>query len=322
MGIGGGEQPTGSSSVLRDLAAVGARHHDGASTLGRLLDLDASETSPGRYRVAVDEAWTVVHLHGGVLAALAARMAEHSRPDEAMRVTGMHALYLRPLAAGTVVGVVSWLRTGRGAAQASVDLAGPDGALAVRVAVVLAAPRAGDVGIPSRPPPSGASDVAASTTSLGPVLPPTADTLPFQRQHDWLRATPQISGAEAPPEEGPPAEGPPVAARRTFDTWFRLHETPVAADGGIEPLVPCLAADAIGPAATEALGLWGDERVLVLPTLSMDLQILAGPSSPWLLQHAEIHHLAGGLVLGTVHLYDEDDELVAVSSQRAAVRFF
>ncbi len=87
-------------------------------------------------------------------------------------------------------------------------------------------------------------------------------------------------------------------------------------------MISCLAADAIGLAATEALGLWDSDQTLVLPTLSMDLQITGAPATPWLLQHAEIHHLADGLVLGTVHLYDETDALVGFAAQRAAVRFF
>lgn len=117
------------------------------------------EESAGRYRVVIDEAWTVVYVHGGVVAAVAARMAEHAGPDEPMRVTGVGALYLRPLAAGPIDGVVSRLRVGRGAAQASVDLSGPDGELAVRVTVVLASPRNDGVEAPSMPRPQDALDV-------------------------------------------------------------------------------------------------------------------------------------------------------------------
>ena len=279
--------------------------------LGHLLDLETAEVAPGRYRVAVDEAWTVVHVHGGVVAAIAARMAEHARPREAMRVTGVSALYLRPLTAGPVDGVVSWLRVGRGAAQASVDLSGPDGELAVRVTVVLASAREDGIVAPATPRPQGALDVAGSLTALGPVAPASTATLPFQRQHAWVRATP-----------GDPRDGRSNTGSRTYDTWFRLHETPRTSAGAVEPLISCLAADAIGIAATETLGLWDSERTLVLPTLSMDLQILETPSTPWLLQHAEIHHLADGLVLGTVRLFDEADQLVGFASQRAAVRFF
>lgn len=301
----------------RDALPSGARapepriHPAATTALGRILDLEGAEVSAGRYRVEVDEAWTVVHVHGGVVAAIAARMVEHARPREAMRVTGVSALYLRPLAAGPVDGVVSWLRVGRGAAQASVDLSGPDGELAVRVTVVLASAREDGMVAPATPRPQGALDVAGSLTALGPVAPPSAATLPFQRQHSWVRATP-----------GDPTDGRSKPASRNYDTWFRLHETPRTAAGAVEPLISCLAADAIGIAATEALGLWDSERTLVLPTLSMDLQILRTPSTPWLLQHAEIHHLADGLVLGTVHLFDEADRLVGFASQRAAVRFF
>lgn len=283
----------------------------GTTALGRLLDIDAAEVAAGRYRVVVDETWTVVHIHGGVVAAIAARMAEHSRPSDSQRVTSVSALYLRPLSAGPVDGVVSWLRVGRGAAQASVDLSGPDGDLAVRVTVVLASPRHDGIAAPSTPRPRGALDVSGSMMALGPVAPPSAATLPFQRQHAWVRATPGDSGERGPNETS-----------RTYDTWFRLHETPRTPTGGVEPLISCLAADAIGIAATEALDLWDSERTLVLPTLSMDLQIFSAPSSPWLLQHAEIHHLTDGLVLGTVHLFDEADELIGFASQRAAVRFF
>ncbi len=64
-----------------------------------------------------------------------------------------------------------------------------------------------------------------------------------------------------------------------------------------------------------------DDAWTVLHTLSMDVQITAAPVSPWLLQLAEVHRLADGFVLGTVHLFDEEDRLVAFSSQRATVRF-
>ena len=275
-----------------------------------MLDIDAAdEVAPGRFRVVVDEAWTVVHVHGGVLAALAARMAERGCPGEDMFVTGVAATFLRPVPAGLVDGAVTWLRSGRAAAQASVDLAGPDGELAVRVNVVLASRGRNSAEAITRARPVDELDVDGSE-ALGPIVAESADTMPFQRQHTWLRATP--AGLD---------QGSEGDHRRSYDSWFRLHETPRTTGGLIDPLLSCLAADAIGLAATEALGLWNGERRFVLPTLSMDVQITGTPSSPWLLQHAEIHHLADGLVLGTVHLFDEADQLVAFASQRATVRF-
>ena len=252
-----------------------------------------------------------MHIHGGVLGALAARMAEHSRPSEAMRVTGVNATYFRPLAAGPVDGAVTWLRAGRAAAQAAVDLTGPDGELAVRLTVVLAAPRDDGIETPSRPRPIGALGVEESAATLPPLVAESQEQLPFQQQHTWLRASPEAAG-----------DGGTAGSSRSYDSWFCLHETPRTTTGAVDPLISCLAADAIGLAATEALGLWDSDQTLVLPTLSMDLQITGAPATPWLLQHAEIHHLADGLVLGTVHLYDETDALVGFAAQRAAVRFF
>lgn len=282
----------------------------GRTPLGSLLNLDTAQVSLGRFQLELDETWTVMHVHGGVLVALAARMAEHGRADDTMCVTGVSATFLRPVAAGPVEGVVTWLRAGRRAAQASVDLVGPDGELAVRVAVVLASLRGDDAGAVARASPAGALDVDGSI-GLGPVVAESADLMPFQQQHTWRLATPGQLRQRS-------AEGP----RRSFDSWFRLHETPRTADGHVEPLVACLAADTIGLAATESLGLWKSDRRFVLPTLSMDVQIIGCPVSSWLLQHAEIHHLGHGMVLGTVHLFDEDGRLVAHTSQRATVRFY
>lgn len=273
--------------------------------LGSLLDVAPASTGPGRFRVTVDEAWTVVKVHGGVLAALAARFAEVCRPDPALRVTSVHATYLRAVDAGLVTGTVTWLRAGRSAAQATVDLCGPDGELAVQVSVVLAVPCPSETAEVIATRPIEPLDVTASTWALGPVAP-EALQLPFHRQHAWMRAVPVSERDGA----------------RTFASWFALHDTPRNGDGEIEPLVSLLAADAIGLAATESLGLWDSDRTLVLPTLAMDVQIFGSPTTPWLLQHAEIHHLADGLVFGTVKLFDEADRLVACSSQRAAVRFF
>ena len=135
----------------------------GRTPLGSLLNLDTAQVSLGRFQLELDETWTVMHVHGGVLVALAARMAEHGRADDTMCVTGVSATFLRPVAAGPVVGVVTWLRAGRRAAQASVDLVGPDGELAVRVAVVLASLRGDDAGAVQESFPACNTSVPPST---------------------------------------------------------------------------------------------------------------------------------------------------------------
>ena len=191
---------------------------DARTPLGRLLDLDGSQTSPGHYQVGVDDAWTVVHIHGGVLGALAARMAEHSRPSEAMRVTGVNATYFRPLAAGPVDGAVTWLRAGRAAAQAAVDPTGPDGELAVRLTVVLAAPRDDGIETPSRPRPIGALGVEESAATLPPLVAESQEQLPF----------PQQTRGCAPRQKRPAMAAPPVRAAATTrgSAFTRPHAPP------------------------------------------------------------------------------------------------
>lgn len=284
-----------------------------SDTFTDLLDVVEDPLSPGRFTATASSDWTVVHVHGGVLMALAARMAERSRPSPSQVVTAVHALYLRPIPAGSLTGEVTWLRVGRSASQADVDLFDADGQLAVRVLVVISEPRPGSPTSTTSPRPGTALDVGAATQAVGSLIPADGSALPFHRRHTWLSAEPGHAW-DAPSPVGEPG--------RTFDSWFRLHDTPTAASGEVDPLVLCLAADSIGPAATEALDLWASDRHLVLPTLEMDLQLFAVPASGWILQHAEIHHVADGLLAASVHLYDERDCLVGLATQRAAVRFF
>jgi acyl-CoA thioesterase len=268
-----------------------------------------------RYELDIPPDWNVFYTFGGVTMAAALRAAERSidRPD--LRPLTAHAVYCAPIQAGPVEIDVDVLRNGRTAAQASVDLR-----------------QTGHEGVDLRLLTTFGQRIDTPLTYAGvtfpdDVLPPEAvrgrpsideiamdEDNPFARinyhqQTEWRPALADWDWSNGWTEPG---------VGRTA-SWFRLINEPRLPDGRIDPVSLCVPADSLGSAVGRAMGNLLGGPFLIL-SLEIDLQFFADTTSGWLLQNVTAQHAADSYAYGTTEIWDLDENLVAIATQRARLR--
>jgi hypothetical protein len=111
-----------------------------------------------------------------------------------------------------------------------------------------------------------------------------------------------------PGRGGEVSPGPAVTC-----SWMRLRDVPRLEDGTIDPLSYAIPADALASALFRGLGL---TRVTFIPvTLSMDMHVFRTTRREWLLQHVRVVRLEDGYASGIVEIWDDEKNLLALSTQ-------
>lgn len=246
------------------------------------LTLDVAQSN--RYHATLTDDWTIVHVFGGVsMYCLLRAMSEHLDRDE-LEVQQMTALFLAPVPAGAVVADVDVLRNGRSTAQVSADLRTPGAPTSlVRAHAVF--------GTPDRAPEAGMSLVC-------PLVPPPAQlvTRPHSADHHF----PMGDRTEWRPIDRQ-STGPEKLA------WERLRE------GVVHREALVIHGDILG-AAVEAVS------PSFILSLEISIRFIRTPTTPWVLQHAQVSHLSDGYTTGPASLWDEEGSLCAIVNQTALVR--
>jgi acyl-CoA thioesterase len=273
----------------------------------------ADPVHPGRYRAHIADGWKVIYAFGGVSMAVTVRAIQEliGRPD--LDLLSAHAVFCRPVPCGEVTVDASLMRSGRSAVQGRAELmvAGTD-EIALHATATYG--RHGDspisyldLEIPS----------AAGLPGDHEPPPPRADDDPFPAvafhdQTDWRPAIGTRWWDDEP-------EWSPGPARS--GSWMRLVREPRRKDGSFDPLALLVPADTVGSAIGQHLGPDRDDHFFTV-TLELDVQFFSSPATPWVFQDLRAPHADGGYAYGSVNLFDEEGQLVAVASQRALLRHF
>lgn len=286
----------------------------------RDTDVVADPQRPGRWRAHLPEAWKVFYAFGGATMATAVRAATRAldRPD--LHPVLATAVFIAPVPCGPLVVDTAVLRSGRSAAQVTaalsaapgpgseVEPAGPD----LHLTAVFGAHHETGVAFVDVEYPADA--IPVDQAEAPPPMPedsPFAD-INYHRQTEWLPA--QRGMAFRTSDDWIP--GP---ARSL--SWHRLVSEPRLADGTVDPLALCLAADILSPAIFSRLGPLGpDNPPFLVLSLEISVQFVAPTTSAWLLQHTRVPVAGDGFAYSQVELWDLDRRLVALASQRGHIR--
>ena len=285
-----------------------------------LAAIDVRPVADGEHRYGLDipTDWNIFYTFGGVTMAAALRAAERAIDRADLVPLTAHAMYCAPIQAGAVEIDVDVLRSGRTAAQASVDLrqaghTGVDLRLITTFGERIESPVAyqgvefpGDVLDP---------DQLTGRPSLDDLLDGDEDnpfrSLPFHQQTDWR---PALEGWDWTTGWDEPGVGRSAS-------WTRLLCEPRLPDGRIDPVSLCVPADSVGNAVGRAIASQlGDNKNFLILSLEIDLQFFADTTSSWLLQHVTAQHVGDGYAYGTTEIWDIDRRLVAIATQRARLR--
>jgi len=269
---------------------------------------------PGRFETVIPDAWRVFYAFGGMTMALAVRTAERALGRDDLRLVAAQGTYCKAVPSGAVALQVEVIRNGRKGAQVEVrlwatdDPAGDVGADLV-VAVVFGAEQ------PASPyrlvgaafPHDARSPAEAPLREEATDDNPFAQ-IPYHRQTDWRMV---VGHAPWDPRlrEGGDA--------RTV-SWFRFNTAPLRPDGTWEPASLAVPGDMLGPAVLEGVGRSRDFFLVI--TLQLSIQFFAPMRGEFLCQHTRAAHAGGGFATGTVELWSEDRNLVAMATQAALLQ--
>jgi acyl-CoA thioesterase len=273
--------------------------------------LERDPTTPGRWLGEISEAWRVQFAFGGMSMAVALRAIERELERDDLDLISAHATYCSPISCASVVADARVLRQGKRAAQGVVDLRNADDD-APDLHGVATFGRLDhthvDIDGPAFPVEAGGPDDWEA-----PVRPDD-DPFPELNFH---------SQTEFRPCGWPGFDEEWVAEEGYASAWTRLVTPPLLSDGSVDPLAIVVHSDMIGPAIGMRLGPRTDDNPnFVVLTLEIDLQIFRPWTTTWILQQVEAIRAGEGFAAGTLHLWDENHELIGYAVQRAAMRHF
>lgn len=287
-----------------------------AADLLRDIDVARIAGTDHRYELDIPADWNVFYTFGGVTMAAALRAAERSIDRADLDPLTAHAVYCAPIQAGAVEIDVDVLRSGRTAAQASVDLrqAGHEGTdlrLLTTFGQRIDSPLVHHgLEFPDDVLPPDAVSGRPSIDEIAMDEDNPFASINYHQQTEWR---PALEGWDW-------SHGWADAGEGRTASWFRLINEPRLPDGRIDPISLCVPADSLGSAVGRAIGhVLGGQPFLIL-SLEIDLQFFADTTSPWLLQNVIAQHASDSYAYGTTEIWDLDRRLVAIATQRARLR--
>ncbi|WP_426571696.1 thioesterase family protein [Aquihabitans sp. McL0605] len=267
----------------------------------------------GRYRATIGDEWVLVMVpQGGIVSAVAARaMAVELGTDQPLR--SIHGVFVRPVPSGPIEAHVTVLRRGRSVSQARVDICAADGEVGYSAVGVFGGDRTGfsftELAYPDEVP-----DPDDCPSFRDPPPPEAGDEwlrvdgpLPF-----WAEVLDGRGGIGHAPWDDTPRGAAEVA------NWFKFDDTPVLADGLMDPLALLVMADVMPGAVFEKLG--PRESGWFAPSVDLSLHLFGHATPGWILAHAKAHLAGDGYASAEMALWDprgaDGPTLVAWAAQQ------
>jgi hypothetical protein len=264
----------------------------------------------GSFTGHIPEAWKVFHALGGVTFAVALRAIAGSLPRPDLDPLYASAVFASPVPCGPVSVDVEAL-------GGSPKVHHATGRLFAAQASQPSLQMLATFGLPDRRGPV----LREARFPLGILLPhdaipnqsSVADGFSVVRQSEtrWAHEFRTRPGRAAAEPTAEPADG---AEPAEVSSWIRYHNPPRRGDGCLDPITFAAPADQLSPALFRGLG--PDTEPFVSLTLAMDMQFFASTRGEWILQHSRVWQLADGYACGLMELWDEDRQLLAISTQR------
>ncbi len=195
------------------------------SRFERQLILERTDGRPGRYTVAVDEAWNCPLVpHGGLVTAVAARAMEAELDEPAQSLRSISAVFAGPVQPGPVEIEVVVLRRGRSISQLGATLRNIGVEAGLSALAVYGADRPGfefvDVVMPDAPPPESC-----------PSFRDHPEPEEFLHFNFWDHVEGRAVNGHAPGADWLPTTSENIV-------WYRFHEPPIRRSGPPRPRDP------------------------------------------------------------------------------------
>ncbi|MBI2706498.1 MAG: thioesterase family protein [Actinobacteria bacterium] len=278
-------------------------------------DTEVRAIAPGCYVASIPEAWKVIYAFGGVSMACAVRaiQREVDRPD--LDLLSAHAVFCSPVPCAALDISAETLRNGRTAAQGRslLRVAGSEEA-GIAASATFGRLDASPIAYLDTEMPVGAGhpddhDEPPARPADHPFPP-----IPFHDQTSWRPAI----GAKWWKEDPQWEPGPAVTG-----AWMRLLAEPTLAEGSYDPLALCIPGDSLGAAIGQHLGpLADDGSSFFTVTLELGIDVFNRQQTPWVFGYVQAPVASDGYGWGTVELFGESGELLAIAHQRARLRMF
>jgi acyl-CoA thioesterase len=261
---------------------------------------------PHSYVGNIGEAWQLIHAFGGVTLAVGLRAIEAQVNSPRLKPLYVSALFSSPVPCGAVRVDVETLSESNSVHQAAARLYSEDEASPnVHLQATFGKPIQGKRTLREAQFPKGILPAADSF----PNGPSPLDAFPNVHQFEMRWAHDFCT------RPGKPAPAEPIASEPAdVCSWIRYHNPPKRADGTIDPVTLCAPADFMAAALFRGLGT--DAQPFFPVTLAMDIQFFGTTQREWLLQRVRVWNLTDGFACGVLELWDEDENLLAISTQR------
>jgi hypothetical protein len=254
----------------------------------------------------ISEAWRLFYAFGGVSLAVGLRAVEAALDDVRLQPLYVSALFSKPVPCGPVrIDVEPLSKSGSVFQAVSRLYADGETVPNVHLHATFARPIPGKRTLGEARFPEG---IRFPSEAL-PNGPSPVDLFPNTHQFELRWAHEFCNRPGAPPPPAPITDEPAQAS-----SWIRYHEPPVRPDGLLDPITFPAPADCMAAALFRGLGT--DAEPFFPATVAMDIQFFGTTRHSWLLQHARVWRLEDGYACGVLELWDEDRNLLAVSTQR------
>jgi Acyl-CoA thioesterase C-terminal domain/Acyl-CoA thioesterase N-terminal domain len=260
----------------------------------------------GRFTAAISDAWTLVEVpQGGIAAAIAARAMAHDVAASGQSLRSLSAVFAGKVADGRVDVEVTVLRRGRSMSQVAATVRNPGAGAGLTAVAVFGASRRGfsftDLAFPDVPGPEG----------LRSFRDPLPDGVEFEFSRPplpfWERILDARPAIGRPPWE-PYEPGPAETAY-----WYRVDDPPVDADGFLDPLATLVMCDTMPGAVAQKIG---PDQDWFGPSADFTFHVLDRARPGWLLGHNRARHAGDGYASVEMALWDpRGPTLVAYATQ-------
>lgn len=270
-----------------------------------------SPPGSGRYTGLIDESWTLVPLpQGGVVTAAAVRAMEAELGDGGQSLRSLHTTFVAPVSHGAVDISVEVLRRGRSMSHLRAEVRNPGAAGGHLTTAIFGSPRRG-FEFTDLAPPAGFVPLHEARSFRDPP-PPGIE--PFGPAPFWeQRLEGRAALGHAPWEDYRPG-------RAEHGTWYRMDESPMRADGTLDPLALIVMADTMPGAVGEKLGPQ-HRHGWFGPSVDLTFHLLGSCRSEWVFAHNLARHAGQGYASADMALWDfgsdgnKQGRLVAYATQ-------
>jgi acyl-CoA thioesterase len=263
-----------------------------------------------RYTAELDERWSLRPLpQGGIITAVALRAMERELARDEQTPRTLHTTYAAQVAHGALEIDVEVLRVGRSMSQVRAEVRNPGTERGHLTTCVFGARRRGFDFTDLRPP----DPLPDPLTCRSYRDPPPAGATAFAPMPFWDQLVEGRSVIGHAPWDDH------VPERAEHAMWYRFDESPLLADGRLDPLALIVLADTMPGAVGEKVGR--SDRSWFAPSVDLTVHLLDDCRSSWVLAHNRARFAGDGYASADMALWDCGDgggdapRLVAYATQ-------